>query len=353
MAYAIKTDFTGAAEPRKKHSVKPATILNAVREIFSLLLLVAAAVLFSANGKYRSATLNGISLWAATVLPALFPYLVITALISSLKITETVASALSPVCKKLFGVNGNVGYALFLSLISGYPVGAKIVAELKSDGFISHTEAQRAAALCSSSSPAFLIGSVGGLIFNDRFFGLCLFITHLVSVFAVGFVFSFYKRKDRPTETRRTPSARRSSETENDALLYRSVYSSVISALVVGGIITVFYVITEMLADLNAINPVADFLGLFIKDEKTAYGAATGLFECTKGIKIIAESDLNFFTLPVCAALCGFGGVSVIAQSLAYLKKAKIKTAPFLLSKTLAALINFCIGSVFSLIFFF
>lgn len=314
-------------------------------EIVALFALIFAAILLFTERRYQTAVKNGIELWAAAVLPALFPYLVITSLASSLKITGNISNALSPITTKLFNVNGNVGYALFISLMSGYPVGAKCVSDLKVRGLINDSESVRAGALCSSSSPVFLIASVGNLTFNDPLFGLMLFITHVISVFMVGFVFSFYKRKDRPLPVRPAPI------NSSDNLLYDSVYSAVISVLVVGGIITVFYLFTEMLAGVGVLKIIADFISSSTCDRAVAKGIANGVFECTKGLKIMAESGVSFFTLPIAAAICGFGGVSVIMQSVAYLKKAQIKTAPFLLSKTLAAIFNFCIGLIISALF--
>ena len=99
----------------------------------------------------------------------------------------------------VFNINGAVGYALFISLISGYPIGAKTVADLKNSNALNDTEAVRASAVCSTSSPMFLIGSVGSIMFNDKRFGLSLFLCHVFSVLINGFFFSFYKRKEKNT----------------------------------------------------------------------------------------------------------------------------------------------------------
>lgn len=315
------------------------------KDLIVFTLLIAAALTITLSGNSQNAVKEGIALWAASVLPALFPYLFITHILSSLRVTGRIADALSPFTEKAFNVNGNCGYALFLSLMSGYPVGAKCVSDLKTKGFIGNAESVRAAALCSSSSPVFLMGSVGNLTFNSPLFGLLLFITHVLSVLTIGFIFSFYKRKERPKKAAKPDFAC------TDNILYESVYSAVISVLVVGGIITVFYLLTDMLTNIGVMKPLSGFFGLFTENEIAAAGVANGLFECTKGLKILAGGGISLYTLPIAAAICGFGGLSVIMQSVAYLKKAKIKTAPFLVSKTLAAMINFVIGLILSAIF--
>lgn len=325
---------------------KPTFKIRNFAEVVVLLSLLFAAILLSYDRNYNTAVMDGIRLWAAAVLPALFPYLVITSFISALRITGKITAALSPITERLFNVNGAVGYALFISLMSGYPVGAKTVSDLKRAKLTGNAESVRAAALCSSSSPVFLIGSVGNLTFNCPFFGLCLFLTHIISVFITGFVFSFYKRKEKPLKTPTLAPA------ASDNVLFDGMFSAVNSVLLVGGIITVFYLLAEMLTGLGVMKILSGVFNLFTENPAISDGIANGLFECTRGLKIIAGGGISLFTLPVAAAVCGFGGISVIAQSVAYLNKAKIKTAPFLLSKTLAAIINFCIGLIFSLIFF-
>ncbi len=319
--------------------------INLLFEYLLFILIFALALVLTLSDNYQSTTLDGVKLWLACVFPSLFPYLFITAIISSLSVSKRLASLLSPVSRKIFRVNGTLSYALFLSLISGYPIGAKMVSDLKEQGLISQAESVRASILCSNSSPAFLIGSIGSITFNDRSFGITLFCLHILSTLINGFIFSFYKHKDKPTNPSNAypkPKA--------DNLLYDGVYSSVISVLVVGGLITVFYILTEILEKTGVLSPIIYLLST-VTDEQTAKAVVFGCFECTRGLKQLSLGLNSNLTLPIALATCGFGGLSVIMQSLAFLKKAKIKTAPFLLSKVTSAVIGFILGILFNLVF--
>ena len=240
-----------------------------------------------------------------------------------------------------------VGYAFFMSIISGYPMGAKVVSDLKNAGALSKSESIRAAALCSTSSPMFLISSVGSFMFNSTSFGTCLFLCHILSSLTIGIIFSFYKRKDKPIT-----SATALSSQKIDNLLYETIYSAVISALVVCGMITLFYLITEIALYTNLLTPIISGVELLTKDSALAKGIVLGVFECTRGLKSIAGSGVNLGALVCCSAVCGFGGLSVIMQSLIYLKKAKIKTAPFFIAKTLMAVISCLFALILFPIFF-
>ena len=303
----------------------------------------ACALILALNKNAPTLVLQGVMLWAGCVMPSLFPYFFITNILSSLKTTNKFARIISPFTKKFFRVGGAVGYAYFCSLISGYPVGAKTVSDLKIKGYINQSESVRASVFCSTSSPAFILASVGGVMFKSVKLGLLLFLVHILSSFITGVIFSFYKRKEKPCDKLLTYN-------KPQDLFYQSVYSAVISVLLVGSIITLFYLLTEMLIFYKILSPLINLLTLIAGNVDFAKGVALGVFECTKGLSALSKGGITFFTLPTCAFLCGFSGLSIIMQSLIYLKKAQIKTAPFILSKIVCAVISFILAMPFSLL---
>ncbi len=316
--------------------------LKKTLEPFLFCVLLALSALLAVDKRYSKSVLDGLLLWAGSVLPAVFPYFFISSLLSSLSVTQKLANGLSPFTGRLFFTGGITGYAFIMSVLSGYPVGAKMISEFKENGFITKTECERASAFCSTPSPMFLIGSVGNLMFNDFKFGLFLFLTCLISAILTGIVFSFYKRNERPSQNARLCFK------PVDNLLYESAYSSVISVLVIGGLIALFFTLTEILLSIGVLTPIIKILSLIFKDEKIAKSVALGLIECTKGLKTLTNAPFGFWTLPIASCIAGFGGLSVITQSLAYLKKAKIKTAVFLFAKGVSAVLCFSIGCLFS-----
>lgn len=306
--------------------------------------LLCFSVVLAFNSTYSSVVLDSLSLWVLTVVPALFPYFFITALLGEINATGKLALKLSKPLNKLFNVSGICSYAFFMSVISGYPVGAKIVSDLKEKNIVSETEAERCSAFCSSSSPMFMISAVGSVMFNDKKFGLLLFLCSFLSNIIIGIIFSFYKKDIKPLN-KTLPLL------SGENILYDSVYSAVISILIVGGLITVFFVLTELLINLKILSPLIFILTKIFKDENIAYSITYGIFENTRGIKQLSSSP-NFLSLPISALLCGFGGLCVIFQSLSHLKKAKINTTPFIIAKLLQGGICFLLGLLFSLLFY-
>lgn len=386
MAYFVKTESGGAFTPAKKPSVtaaaksktKKIAVSKATIKEFSLFtVFVAAAVLLAASGKGAEFALQGIKLWAAVVLPSLFPYFFVSAILTRLKITERLALTFSPVYRKVFKVSGIVSYAFFLSVISGYPVGAKIVSDLRKNGLLDEDEGVRAAALCSTSSPSFLIAAVGSAAFGSARLGIALTACHIVSAVCTGVIFSFYKSKKSRGSSAAASSVSESKSTEKtgfngqnsdknagsagkipsgaggtDNLLYECAYNSVVSILVVGGLIVLFSVLTSLLDFYGVFKPFVAALAEIFGSETLAEGIIYGAFECTGGITRLAATGISKGAFAVAAGMCGFGGLSVIAQSLAYLSGAKIKAAPFLLSRVAAAALNFLFALIVYRIFF-
>ena len=309
------------------------------------LCLIALSLILSFGSGFSALTLEGISLWLTLILPAMFPYFFITALLSSLSITSKIASKFSPLTKRLFNVSGGCGYAFFMSLIAGYPIGAKIIGDLYDKGAINQSEAIRASTFCSTSSPMFLVSSVGAIMFKSRTFGLVLLISSTLSAIIIGIIFSNYNKADKPN------SKPFLSNQKLDNILYESAYSSVISVLVVGAIITVFYILSSILFKFNILSPIISLFAIILGDFERAKAVTFGLVESTSGLKILSTCTYTALSMPLSAFICGFGGLSVIMQSIAYLKKAKIKTAPFIKAKLLSAVINFIITYFICLFF--
>ncbi len=318
---------------------------NFYEGIFIVLLLI-FSVIFSVFG-YEKKVIEGLNLFIASVLPVTLPYLFITFFLSNFKLTKKIADKFSPLSKKLFNVSGISFYAYLIGLLSGYPVGSKTVADTFEQGLINQTESERASLICSTSSPSFIISCVGGIMFNNVKVGVFLFLSHFISSIILGIIFSFYKRKDKPN------IQKLDLENKNvNGILYECAYSSSISILVIGSLITVFYVLIEILFDFKILNPFINFFNIFINNENLSKGLVFGILESTRGLKVISSCKLNRISFSLISSVLGFGGLSVIIQSLSFLKKAKIKTAFFIFSKIISAVVNFIISSLIFIIFF-
>ena len=95
------------------------------------LVLCCGALWFLADAAHcRAAVEEALSLCARSVIPSLFPFLVISSLLLAMGFGDLTASVLSGLMEPLFRIGGPGSAALVLGLLGGYPIGAKTAGEL-------------------------------------------------------------------------------------------------------------------------------------------------------------------------------------------------------------------------------
>lgn len=284
--------------------------------------VAAALILFLTDpARYAKSVWDGIALWAVSVLPATFPMLFFVTLFTGLPAFSALSEKLSAPMGKLFCVSGAGGGLMILSALSGYPVGARALLDLGQGGALKGEET-RLACLCTTSGPAFLVGTVGAVMYGSPRLGWIMLVSHLLAVWTP---FLFIRRPKRPPQTARAVL-------KKSASLYDSVLGAVLSVLCVGGLIALFNCFSEMLSSF----------GLFRLLDGYGEGVARGLLEMTGGC-----AALSAYRTPLSAALsCAvvtFGGLCVLAQQSAFLSRAGVKLSLFFLVKLLQAALAFAI----------
>jgi len=138
---------------------------------------------------------DGLLLWFNTVLPSLFPFMVGTYLLIELGIVNFMGVLFEPIMRPLFNVPGIGAFAWIMGLVSGYPIGAKITADLRANGNITRVEAQRLITFSNNGGPLFILGAVSVGILNKPELRLFLLFIHYLSALSMGIVFRFYKKE--------------------------------------------------------------------------------------------------------------------------------------------------------------
>ena len=84
---------------------------------------------------------------------------------------------------------------VLLSLVGGYPVGARAIADLYRGGQVSRKQAERAALFCIGSGPAFLISFVGSALYGSEEIGLILLCAQVLAVVLSGIALRIFGGK--------------------------------------------------------------------------------------------------------------------------------------------------------------
>ena len=300
---------------------------------------------------YITSCLNGIMVWATVVLPALLPFMFFTKTLTELGVTDILASKFK-LFPKIFKVPSLAIYVFILSILSGYPVGAKIISELYQNKVIKQTEAVRMCSFCSTSGPLFIIGTVGAEMFLCKGAGFIIFIAHILGAICNGLLFRNYKRKEKFFDIVNKPK----SPEPIDSILSSTIYDSVISILLVGGYIALFFMIIDILSNFYILSFLSDAIGyifgLIGLGTDASVGFVSGIVEVTRGCLDLSASSASLSVL--CVLACGvisWGGFSTHFQALTFLKKCDMKFSLYTLQKLCHAIFAMIICTILVLIF--
>lgn len=248
-------------------------------------------------------------LCAQSVIPSLFPFFVLSSLLVSCGAGALLAALLSPLMRPLFGLSGAGAAALAMGLCGGYPVGARMCAELTAAGALDRAEGDRLLSFCNNAGPGFLLGICGGAVFHSPRAGAALYLIHAAAALFSGMLIC-----------RRLPPLRRISVRPGTSA--GPDFASAFSAAVQGalrGILSVcaFLVFFTVLARLllHFLPPAAA--------QPLPRALLLGTLELTSGVLALPDTRAGFLA---CAALLGWGGASVHCQTLSVLSGSGLST---------------------------
>lgn len=289
--------------------------------------------------RYVSSVLSGLNLYAVSVLPAIFPFFFFSKILAELNFGYDLGLALKKPLKKMFNAPALSGYVLIMSMLCGYPVGAKLTADFYEQGLIDTAEARTIAAFTSTSGPLFVVGTVGVGMLQNKTAGFIILISHYLSAVINGFIFRAKK-----SESVSLPAV---PKVNYDSALSSSMLSSIVSVAIVGGYIAIFNMLLDLFFDIGLIPLLAKPLTALGLNIRLGEGIFASFVEITKGSLLLSKSGFSLkIVAPLCALGITFGGLSITLQSLTFLSKCKISPVFYLFSKTIQGITAFliCLG---------
>lgn len=313
-----------------------------------------------------NATKKGITLWANNVVPSLFPFFVAVELLKRTNLIYFLSIKLDKYMKPIFNLPGVASFPFVMGLISGYPVGAKIVSDLYSNNLCTQKEAERMLAFTNNSGPLFIIGTVGCSFYSNTSIGILLLISHILSSICVGIILGIISRIKSATN-KFTANSRQSASVNNfssllqddikiadlGGILGSAIVSAIKSILMIGGFVTIFSVILSILNNTKILTIISYFISnIFHINPDYIVGLLTGFLEFTNGLYKIStiNNKMLSINLILSSFIIGFGGISVILQVLNIISKNKLSIKTYIFGKllhgTISALFTFLILSI-------
>ena len=267
---------------------KTGALLAAVAAVACALLLFPAQAAQGAK--------NGVGYSLNILIPSLYPFMVLSVFVVRSGLSEKIGGAMRRPTRALFRLPGGAAASLLMSVVGGYPAGARSAAALYEAGVVSRAEARRMLCFCVSAGPPFVVTAVGVGFLRSAPAGAILLASQLAAFFAMGVLCGVFA----PREAAGKPRAKKGGDAGPARAFIASAADAADATLTMCCFVVLFAVLMSLLR-------------LFVKDPVLS-AVLSSLLEVTGGCADLARLGVPLW---VFAFALGWGGLCVHFQVLA------------------------------------
>ena len=302
-----------------------------VTALFAAMLIFPQAVFSGAE--------EGLLLWFQIIFPTLFPFLVVTSLLLSSGGLNLITRLFGGLFRRIFRVTQNGAFAVLAGFLCGYPMGAKVTADLLRAEKISDREARYLLSFCNNTSPVFIINFIVWKTFGDERLILPTLLILIGSPVLMSFIFRRIYLKGRHPFPEPSAALKEKKTRFDFSVLDSCMMNSFEAIVKVGGYIILFSVLLSLLEELSG--------------QHSILMAAAPALEVTNGILLLSSSvsdpGLRYAAV---LGLTSFGGLCSAAQTKCMLERTGLSVIPYIIQKlttaAAASLLSFIYLALFS-----
>ena len=288
------------------------------------IVLLFAFMLMSPKAVFNGAS-EGLLLWFQIILPTLLPFIMITNLLVYTDSIHYISRIFGRLLSCIFKVSENGSFAVIAGFLCGYPMGAKVAADLIIGGYITEEEGKYLLSFCNNTSPVFIMNFIiWKTLGREELLIPSIFIL-LGTPMLLSFVFRrFYLKEEKYFCNQKKETRNR--KKWNFQVVDTCIMDGFETITKVGGYIIVFSVILSLFQSL----PLKPLLLQILLPS----------LEVTNGIAIIGKSKVIFdLQYPAIIGLTSFGGFCAAAQTQCMIQKTNISIFPYIIEKLVTAVV--------------
>lgn len=271
-----------------------------------ILPLFAISIIIFHIDTVRAEASDAVTVCLEVIIPTLLPFIILSSYLSDRIIGYT--NRPIDLFGRIFHIPSGFESIYFIGLISGYPIGAKNIADLYHSGKMSKQCANRLMLFCCNAGPAFIIGMTANM-FRAWYISALLFFTHILSSILVAVITP--KLEESATETPVT----------QPITFVKSLEKAAVTLPVICCWVIFFRIVLSMFRH---------YTSGYLSSEVTVL--LTGLLEMTNGILFAADLPVEGMRFVISAGIVSFGGICVLMQTASVCAPLSIK--------------NYCIGKL-------
>ena len=294
----------------------------------SFLLFFCFALMLRRADVAASCMRRGLSLCARTIIPSLFPFLVIAELLVTSGIGEWIARPLERPLGKILGLSRAGCSALVLGLLCGFPVGARCAILSYQKGMLTRDECERVLACSSIPSSAFFISTIGTTLWKNINFGVFLYLCAVFAAILSG-ILLYVLQKRRKNKEWNTPQFTSSKIHFEAGMLTSAIKNATLNTLLICAYVLFFYTLT---------GTVELVLARFSVSEIT-HAILSATLELSGGVSVAASLDNHQLAAILTGATVGWSGISVHCQMLSLCDGTDLSIHPYLKAKVIQGIL--------------
>lgn len=283
--------------------------------------------LFTHPGHIAAGCSLGLTLWYTSVLPSLLPFLILSGLLMKTGLFHRMNRIYAPVLKRIFRISDEGCYAILVGFLCGFPMGAKVVADLVREKHISVREGTYLLGFCNNVSPAFFLNYICLMKLQFPEVPLRLVLGFYMIPICYGLItrpFYHFPADHGLINQKQTPLHRM-----DFPMLDVCIMDGFSTITKLGGYIILFTILVQLLK-LLPISPAA----LAILSAILEISCGADLLSSLTGLPAICRTAL------VCA-FAAFGGLCICAQTKSVLTDTPLRVTAWLIGRIVTALLTF------------
>lgn len=287
------------------------------------------------------ATLNGLKLFINSVFVSIFPFLILINIMLSYDGVNIYSKVFGNLLCRPLRLPKCCSVVLIISILCGYPLGAKYASDLYGKKLIDFNTFERLISIASNPSPIFVLGAVGTSMLNSPSMGLLLLISCYLSCFVMGIIIPakpYCNLKFRSSKN--LYNSLHNTNTFGE-VLKSSIENAFITSFSIGGFIIFFSVLTAIIKNNILFDIVFEKLHLLFYSQKEIFQSFfIGLLEMTNGCSLVSNLTINNVPkIIIISFLLGFSGLSIISQTYSITYKTNLSFKKYVIKKFIQGII--------------
>ena len=250
---------------------------------------------------------TGLHLWFENMIPALFPFMILSGTLIRMGLSDGFVSLLYPLLRPVFRLSKSACYVIVMGFMCGFPMGAKCINDLYANGRLSQREAEWLLSFCNNIGPVYLIGFALPLI-NCNSVSMCIFGMYGLPLL-YGFILRYTIYRDCKSPSKDIPVGLQKNLFQ---ALNESIVAAIQSILSLGGYMILFNMLMLI---------PAQYAG-------NLYPYIAPVLEISGGLILLGDNEPLWALL-----LLPFGGLSCIAQTYACIGDTKLSIGTYVIHK--------------------